>query len=82
MAVLGSTTANVAEFRMLWHDGAGYESSKTFRITKDSSWTEHPYGPVGLQVIRNTVDVAAVRVFYGAPPDLHEQVERAIAAVL
>lgn len=66
VAVLAGATADVAEFTMVWHDGAGYESTKTFRITNDSSWTELGYGPVGMQIIRNTVDVAALRVFYGA----------------
>lgn len=66
LSILGSTTAGKVEWSMLWHDGANYESFKTFRITNDSSWTEHGYGPVGMQIIRNNVDVAAIRVFYGA----------------
>lgn len=66
VAVLGSTTAGKAEFSMLWHDGAGYESSKTFRITTDSSWTEFGYGPVGMRVVRNRPDMVHLRLFYGA----------------
>lgn len=65
-SVLGSTTADVAEFSMLWHDGTGYESYKTFRITQDSSWTEFGYGPVGMRVVRNRVDLSHLRVYYGA----------------
>ena len=66
VAVLGSTTASKAEFVMLWHDGAGYESAKTMRITSDSSWTEFGYGPVGMQILRNRADMGWLRVYYGA----------------
>lgn len=66
LTVLGSTTAGKAEWSMVWHDGAGFESFKTFRITTDSSWTEFGYGPIGMRVVRNRADLAHVRVFYGS----------------
>ena len=66
VSVLGSTTSGKAEFTMLWYDGTAYESAKTFRITQDSSWTEFGYGPVGMQVVTNRVDLGHVRLYYGA----------------
>lgn len=65
VSVFGSTTAGTAEFSMLWHDGAAWESFKTFRITADSSYTDFGFGPTVLQVIRNDVDEAAVRLLFG-----------------
>lgn len=66
VTILGSTTANKAEFFMLWHDGTGFESFKTFRITQDTSYTDFGVGPVSMDVIRNNVDVVAIRIYYGA----------------
>lgn len=66
VSVIGSSTAGKAEWAMLWHDGTAFESFKTFRMTTDSSWTEFGYGPVGMRVVRNRVDLAHIRVYYGA----------------
>lgn len=66
VTLLGSTTSGKAEWSMLWHDGTGYESFKTFRMTTDSSWTEFGYGPIGVRVVRNRVDMSHVRVYYGS----------------
>lgn len=66
LSVVGSSTANVAEWTMVWNDGSQYESSKTFRITTDSSATEFAYGPMAVQVIRSTQDVCALRLHFGA----------------
>lgn len=61
-AVIGSATANVVEFTMLWHDGTAYESSKTFRITSDSSWTDSGVQARQVRVIRNTPEACTLRV--------------------
>lgn len=66
LRVAGSATPDVAQFSVTWHDGTGYESEKTFRITTDSSWTEFGYGPMAVQVVREDVDVCGLRVYYGA----------------
>lgn len=66
VGIVPGGTAGKAEWTMFWHDGAGYESFKTFRITTDSSWTEFGYGPVGMQIVTNRVDQGHVRMYYGA----------------
>lgn len=72
VSVLGSTTAGKAEFSMLWHDGTAWESFKTYRIT-GAGGGEYGYGPVLLQIVRNDVNVVAVRLFFGQSATPAEQ---------
>lgn len=67
VSVIGSTTTGVAEFSMIWHDGTSWESYKTLRMVKNSSYDDLDYvNPVLVQIMRNDVDACAIRVVYAA----------------
>lgn len=48
-----------------WHDGAAWGPPLSIRITSGSGWADVDWPAVTPQVIRNTVDAAALRIFYG-----------------
>lgn len=68
VAVLGSATAGVGEFTVLWHDGTAYESSKTFRITITDLWSEGgaDLGPSLVRVVTNSPELCILRVYFGS----------------
>lgn len=68
VAVLGSATAGVGEFTMLWHDGTSYESSKTFRVTITDTWSEGGSDLAAslVRVVANSPELCVLRVYFGS----------------
>lgn len=62
VALVGSSSASVTQFTVLWYVGSAFESTKTVRVTYSSGFTTMPFEPASVRIMRNTPECCTLRL--------------------